>query len=80
MIYQQFAFNVRVFDRHLANFKDYIAVRVVCLRENISDLAPDHAGDDARDIQLARGLCADRAPVSEHRDAIRDAEHFVQLV
>ena len=54
--------------------------RAAATRVEIFDRAADHEADDFRRIRLRRGQGADGLAVTQHGDAVRDAEHFIQLV
>src|ERR1044072_7050070 len=53
---------------------------MIRLRKDIANLSPDHASDDARLVQFARPVAADRATVAQDCDAGAHAKHLVELM
>src|SRR3712207_8952087 len=62
-----------------AGLEDDLAALVRRLGEDVADLSADHAGDDARLVQVAGAVGADRAAVAQDRDAVRSEEHKSEL-
>src|SRR4029077_2452758 len=80
LIDEQLAGHAGVLDRDVACFEDNFTTLVCSFGKDLADFATDHFRDDSSFVKALGGVSANRAAVTQHRDAIADAEHFVELV